>query len=312
MNRLSPSRRLVLPSLVGVGLFALLATGYAFAAGFLVTLGATGPTPTVQTIAWGDTVTWSNADTASHVLDSSRGAFTSTAIPPGGAYTHTYTGASGNFSFREHGKKSYPGLIVVTLTGTVSMKASKPLVTFGKPVTLSGNSTVLASPVDIAERSSTGGSWVKLSTLTLGPDGAFSTQIVPKVGTRYRASAAAGQLNSSLVSVRVAPLVKVSAGATKAKTGAIVRVVVRVTPHVAAHTAELYAYSATRKRWVRAAAPVKLKDGVAIFRWAALPGRTLLRGWIANSDLEPGFSPGFSTQIAVTTPPLPPKTKRKH
>jgi plastocyanin len=298
--------------LVCVGLFAVLAAGYAFAAGFVVALGATGPTPQIQTIAWGDTVTWSNADTAPHSLDSSRGAFTSTTIAPGGLYTHTFTAASGNFAYRQRGtKKSYSGAIVVTLTGTVSLKASKRVVTFGKPVTLSGNSTVLASAVDLAQRTATDATWMKLATLTIGSDGAFSTQVVPKVGARYRATAAAGQVASPFVSVRVAPVVTVAAGAKKAKTGAVVRVVVRVTPHVAAHSANLFRFDAGRHRWVRTAGPVNLKDGVAIFRWTALPGRTLLRGWLVNADVEPGFVPNFSTQIAVTTPPLPPKHKKR-
>jgi plastocyanin len=310
MNRFFPSRRSALSTLVCVGLLTVLATGYAVAAGFVVTLGATGPTPPVQTVAWGDTVTWTNGDTVPHQLQSSRAGFSSETIPTAGSYTHTYTAAgSGNYGYRQIGpKKSYSGSIVVTVSGSVTLKASKTLVTFGQPLTLAGRSTVLGYPVVIEQRGA-GGGWTTLAEVPVGPDGAFSTRLLPKVGAHFRASAAAGQLISPQLTVKVVPVVTAKARFTKARTGAIVPVVVRVNPQTAATTASLFLYVASRKRWVRAAPSVAVKSGVAVFRWKALPGRTLLRGWLVKADLAPGFSPSFSRTILVTTPPAPPKHK---
>jgi hypothetical protein len=137
-------------------------------------------------------------------------------------------------------------------------------------------------------------------------------RLAPKAGAHYRATAAAGQLISPQLTVKVVPVVTAKARATRARTGAIVPIVVRVAPHTAAHSATLFLYVASSKRWVRAAPSVALKDGLAIFRWKALPGRTLLRGWLVNGDLEPGFSPGFSNSVLVITPPKPPKQPKKH
>jgi hypothetical protein len=296
-----------------VGVVALLGGGYALAAGFTITLGATGPTPPVQTVAWGDAVTWTNADTVAHSLESSRGTFTSDSIPAGGTYSHAYTTrGTGTYGYRQLGpKKSYSGVVVVTLSGTVSLKASKPIVTYGQAVVLSGRSTVLGFPVTIAQRAVGGGSWVDLGSFPIGPDGAFSTRLTPKSGARYRATAASGQLVSAQVPIKIAPVVTLKASASKAKTGATIRLVTHVTPATAAHAADLFFYVPSRRQWVRAATSVTVKNGVATFRWKAFPGRTLLRTYLINADLEPGFSPAFSNSVSVTTPPAPPKRKHK-
>jgi plastocyanin len=304
MTRRSPSRRLGLAALLFAGVGALLGGGYALAAAFTITLGATGPSPGVQTAAWGDSITWTNGDTVAHSVESSRGAFTSESIPPGGAYTHTYTTRGvGNYSYRQIGpKKSYSGTIVITLSGTVSLKASKATVTYGQPVVLSGSSTVLGFPVTVAQRPVGGGSWVDLGSFPVGSDGAFSTTITPKAGARYRATAAAGQLMSGQVPVAVAPVVTLKASNSKPKPGTTLRLVTHVTPATAAHSVSLFVYVPSRRRWVRSVGPVNVRNGVATFRWKAVPGRTLLRSWLTNADLEPGFAPAFSKSVLVKSP----------
>jgi hypothetical protein len=305
MTRPHPSRRFGLPALLLVGVVALLGAGFGLAAGFTITLGATGPSPATQTVAWGDGVTWTNGDTVAHSLESSRGGFTSESIAPGASYTHTYTTRGvGTYSYRQIGpKKSYSGNVVVTLSGTVSLKASKSVVTYGRSVVLSGSSTVLGFPVTVSQRPVGGGSWVDVGTFPVGSDGAFSTTITPKVGARYRATAASGQLMSGQIPISVAPIVTLKASTSKPKLGATVRLVTHVTPATAAHSVSLFVYLPSRKRWVRAAGPIALRNGAATFRWKALPGRTLLRSWLINSDLEPGFAPAFSRSVLVTAPP---------
>src|SRR5262249_26927426 len=58
--------------LIVVGLLGALAAGVASAATLTVTLGSTGPQPKTTTVGWGDTVTFTNADSVAHVITAAK------------------------------------------------------------------------------------------------------------------------------------------------------------------------------------------------------------------------------------------------
>src|ERR1700752_4044220 len=100
--------RILLPALLG----ALLAVAPAEATTFNVSIAKSGFSPGSLTIAVGDTVVWTNADTSSHQVESKSAGFTSPLLAPGQTFSFTYKTA-GRFAYQDQVVKKNKGTVTV-------------------------------------------------------------------------------------------------------------------------------------------------------------------------------------------------------
>jgi plastocyanin len=310
-------------------LVALAGAGLALGAGFTVTLGSNGPVPGNLAVNWGDTVTFSNPDSAEHglvftkraprqegVTTTDTGTTTTTpgnAIPPGGTYVGVFDGKKGRYPYKElvtittktgTKQKSLAGNIVVNLSGAVTLKTSKRTVVFGTPVDLTGRSTLLGFPVAIQERDPDD-EWGEVLTVTPAADGTFSAKLAPEIGASFRATAAADQLVSAKVKVSVKPRLTIRASSRRTKAMHRLRVTVAVQPDEDAVTSVELARSynprqAAQVRWKSLMTKKVGEDGRVVFTVRALSGKSLFRAQVSRLNLEPGYSPTVSGVVSVT------------
>jgi plastocyanin len=167
---------------------AVLAVAPALSATKTVDITQAGFTPNKVTIDFGDTVTWTNKDTANHQVLADQGAFpTSPVLQPNQTYSYTFT-KSGSFAYRDALNTNRRGTIVVR-TG-VSLTAAPPTVAYGQSVTLSGVVSSGAAgervTVDAMECGKT--SFTRIGTATSTASGAWSSTTKPVMNTIYRAN----------------------------------------------------------------------------------------------------------------------------
>lgn len=281
------------------GLAALFAGGLALAAATGVSLGPAGPQPATVTIQWGDTVTFRNDDERPHGITIPRVVQASPMIAPGGTWTRVFDGRAGNYGYRQTEGRSFLGSIVVELKGSVTMKATPSTVAFGRRVAFAG--TALAGHAVKLEQlvAADSGQWEQVATVNAAADGKWSYSLVPKVGARFRATAAAGQLRAQAVSVRVQPKLTLALP-RGARAGKLVTVPARVLPAGAATSADLERYDPDRRRWVRQDRRRVSGSGAVSFRWKAVKGRSQLRVQVQRYALRAGFEPVASKPVAVT------------
>lgn len=283
----------------GLGAAAVFAAGVALAAATTVSIGAEGPQPATVTIQWGDTVTFKNDDSRPHGITIPRVVEQSPLMQPGATWTRVFDGRAGNYGYRQTEGRAHLGSIMVELKGKVTMKASPATVAYGKRVTFSGEA--LAGHAVKLEQlvAADSGQWIEVVTVTAGGDGKWSTSLVPKLGARFRATAAAGQLRAQAVSIRVQPTLTL-VRPRGAKKGKIVTVRARVLPARAAASADLERYDTARRRWVREDRRKVSASGAVAFRWEAVKGRSQLRMQVQRYALKPGFEPVASKPVSVT------------
>jgi plastocyanin len=147
----------------------------AFAATKGVDITSRGFSPNKATIAYGDTVTWTNKDTAQHQVVADQAKFTSSPILLAGqTYSFTFT-KSGVFTYHDGTNVKRKG--TVTVKDGVSLTATPPTITYGVATKLGGNvSTGLAGEtvtVDAQECGKTG--FTRLATATSVAGGARTT-----------------------------------------------------------------------------------------------------------------------------------------
>src|SRR5436190_16671361 len=220
---------------------ALGAAGYSLAATATVQLTATGPQPPVATVSWGDTVVFQNADDAPLTIVSGHTDFGSPAIQPGGTYQKVFDGKVGNYPYRatkpkeKGGTTSIHGSVVVKMTATLDLSAAPTTAVYGHAVALQGTTTLLDHPITIQQRptSVAKNGWTDVTQISSGSDGSFSFAATPLEKTAYRATQASGQLASSSVSVRVAPVVTIKVSSRTAVAGTPITVTARVRPAAA-------------------------------------------------------------------------------
>ena len=171
---------------VGLGVAVLAGGGVALAA-VGVDLTATGPQPATVTVRWGETVVFSNRDSEAHAIEVPRETFTSEAIPPGGTLEYVFDGRAGVYIVRQLGSRVQQGRVVVEVDGTVTLTA-KESIRYGKPLVVSGTSTVAGSAVSLVRAvPDDPGTWEEVATAEVGEDGKFMLRLELEVGGRFRA-----------------------------------------------------------------------------------------------------------------------------
>ena len=279
-------------------LAALGGAGFALAGTVGITLGPSGPSPATVTVQWGDTVVFTNGDGQAHGVTIPRLTVASPSIPPGGTWAQAFDGRTGNYVFRQTGARDFAGAVVVQLSGSVSLTARPAAVTYGQRATFSGRA-LPGFPVKLEQQpSGQAGQWVERATVTAGADGAWSTSLVPEIGGRYRASAAADQLRSPTAVVAVRPRITFTAP-RRARVGSRLTLRARIAPVGAVTSADLERYDAGRRRWSRVDRKRVSAQGVATFRWRVVGGTSRLRVALVRVAMRPGYDPVNGKAVSV-------------
>jgi plastocyanin len=289
-----------------LGAAALGATGYAIAATATVELTSKGPQPPAVTVAWGDTVTFHNADAIPMTISSGETDFSSPPIPPGGSYEKIFDAKVGNHPYRvtmpkeKGGTVETHGSVVVKLSARLTLAATPQSVIYGQTATLQGTTTLSDRPVTLQQKTTIDGEvdWADVGQVTPNTDGAFAFVVQPRQKTLYRAAQANEQLKTTARTVTVAPRVTMRVPSRTATTGTPLVVTARVQP-ASATSAVLLLRSATPGHWTQAAKSKVRKDGSANLTRRMLPGTALLRAVVKPPFLHTGFTAAQSADVRV-------------
>jgi plastocyanin len=167
---------------------AVLSVPSALAATRGVDITQAGFTPDRITIAYGDTVTWTNRDNANHQVLADQAAFTtSPVLGPGQTYSYTLT-KSGNFGYRDALNTRRRGTVIVR--PGISMKASSAQVRYGGTLTLSGtvSSAAAGETVNIDAMQCGTTAFTRVASVRSVAQGAWSSPVKPAMNTSYRSS----------------------------------------------------------------------------------------------------------------------------
>jgi plastocyanin len=255
-------RRLLLLLLASAALLTV--SGAAGAKTSTVTITKNGYVPNSLTIATGDTVQFTNSDTAAHQVD-----FKSTTgvsctpnplvIQPAASGTCTFANAgSYNYSDPNFKGNTYRGSITVTAPPESLTLAGKPvLLIFGGKVALSGTLSTqkVGENIDVFGQQCGANAATKLATVATTTAGAFASSAQPMMNTAYTSKHQ--NTSSPAVSVKVRPrlqLTRVAAHRFSLKVSAA--------QSFAGKSASFQRYNGTLGRWV-AVKSVALKASTA-------------------------------------------------
>lgn len=193
-----------------LGLAAVVTLSVSSSAGAATTgikITAKGFSPSSVTINFGDSVTWTNTDTADHQVVADSGAFASPILKKGQTYSFTFKTA-GRFPYHDAIKSSLRGAVRVNgPPPSLTLGASAPIVVAGTPSTLTGvvsnlktgeNVTIFGQPYGSS-------SPVQLAVVQTGNGGGYSYTVTPSILTSYFAQWKSAK--SAPVSVQVKPKV---------------------------------------------------------------------------------------------------------
>ena len=229
--------------LIAVSLLAATLTPSAFAATRTVDITRVGFEPDRLTIDPGDTVTWTNKDSAQHQVVSIGGTFpSSTPLQANQTYSFRFM-RSGTFLYRDGFNQNRRGRVIVR--EGVSLAAAARLVRFGGSTTLSGvvSSGQTGESVTVNAQACGGAASTRVGSATSGANGAWSLAVKPTANTVYEARWR--NTTSAKLEVKVAPrtvLAKLRAR----------RFAARVTAgsSLAGKYVVLQRYATARRRWV--------------------------------------------------------------
>jgi plastocyanin len=230
-------------ALTAMAIFALAAAPQAFAANRTVDITRIGFSPDRLVVDAGDTVVWTNKDTAQHQVVADQGKFPASPVLQANQ-TYSYTFArSGTYSYRDAFNRNERASVVVK--EGIAISAPARLVTFGRSTTLSGTVSNGASgeKVTILVQECGKSTASQLATTTTTANGAWSLAVKPTMKAVYTARWKTN--TSAAVEVSVAPrlaLARLRAG----------RFSVRVSAPQAfvGKYVVLQRYSTARRRWL--------------------------------------------------------------
>lgn len=214
-----------------------------FAATKTVDITRLGFVPDRLTIDPGDTVTWTNKDSAQHQIVPDQAAFpASPALQANQTYSYRFV-RSGAFSYRDGFARNERGRI--TVREGVSLAAMASIVRFGASTTLSGavSNAQAGENVTVEAQECGKPTAVRLGSATTAANGAWSLAVKPTVNTVYQVRWKTTA--SAKLEVKVAPrvaLVRLRTGRFSAR--------VTATQSFVGKFVVLQRYSAARRRWL--------------------------------------------------------------
>lgn len=211
-----------------------------------VAITAAGFVPNTVTIAVGDTVTWTNADTKSRRVVSTDAPFTSPVLAPTQTFSFTFTKV-GRFRYEDPSvNPRQRGTVVVRrFVNSVTIAAQPKTVTYGRSTVLSGKTSVARAgeKVTIFAKGCRANAYAKVGDVMTAADGSWSFSTKPLDHTTYRAQWG-GATSETLVRVR--PRITLRKLAPHSY-----RVRVRAAESFAGKAVAFQRWNATRKVWVR-------------------------------------------------------------
>jgi plastocyanin len=293
-----------------VAIGALGVAGFALAGAVGITLTAKGPEPATATVALGDTLMFTNSDTAAHVVASKPLHWVTTSIPPGGTYTYVAT-KSGTWGYQagdSKGEHKVQGSFVVTKLGTLSLKSTATSINYGRSIVLSGVTSLPTFPVVIQVQSGNG--WSPLQNpITPAPDGAFSLKVSPVTHSVYRATVLDGELQSASQTVDVKPILTLRSSTRRTATGSTFRLTAHISPRSAAKRLKIQLFNREKKKWGLVGDGRVGSTGSVVVPFEARQGYMRLRA--GASGLAKGLAQTFSKQVVVVGVGAPPKKHGK-
>jgi plastocyanin len=181
--------------LIASALVSLVLAGPVAAATIPVSITKNGFSPKTAQVVQGDTVTWTNADTANHQVIGDGNEFTSPVLKTGGTFSFTVT-TTNRLSYHDGlDKKNKASLNVKAAAQpapaglSVTLLTSSPKVTFGSSIRLSGivSSHKAGESVTILGRPFESNAFAKVTTVTTVANGAWSFAAKPTIQTSYQA-----------------------------------------------------------------------------------------------------------------------------
>jgi plastocyanin len=164
-------RLLLLPVLASL----VLVTTSALSATKTVSITSAGFVPATITIAQGDSITWTNADTRNRQPASKNAPFTAPVLKPGESFTFTFKN-DGKFAVTDELVKGQRGSVTVT---KATAPVGAPSLKVSRSKTIYGGSVVLSGVVPTAKP----GEKVTLRADVLLPTGAHQTSVVADMAT---------------------------------------------------------------------------------------------------------------------------------
>jgi plastocyanin len=169
---------------------ALVVAAPAQAATINVKITKSGFSPSSVRINFGDTVKWTNTDSANHQVVADNGAFASPILAP----NHTYS-----FTFRTAGRFPYHDALHPSLRGVVRVNGPPPSLTFGatNPIVVYGTQTTLNGTVSNKKVNESvtlyyepygQTSPIQLAVVQTTTGGVFSYTTTPNIYTTYWAT----------------------------------------------------------------------------------------------------------------------------
>jgi plastocyanin len=187
-----------------------------------VTITKAGFVPSTVQITPGESITWTNSDTADHQVISDKASLASPILHTGQTYTFAF-GTAGNFAIKDAIDKHFKAATVIVKAAapapapkpapkpaahdSVSLTASVLNVTYTGGVTLSGTISTLAAGQKLTLQQQAFGQdgYSKLADLTTGNGGTYSYMVHPVVQTSYHVMW--GAKTSPSLTIGVHPLV---------------------------------------------------------------------------------------------------------
>jgi len=155
-----------------------------------VAILATGFVPKDVTIALGDTVTWTNADTRNRRVVSTQAPFASPVLAPGQTFSFTFTKV-GKFRYEDSSvNPTQRGTVTVRRNvDTVTIAAQPKIVTYGRATVLSGKTSLARAgeKVTISAKRCRANAYAKVGEAMTAADGSWSFPTKPLDHTTYRA-----------------------------------------------------------------------------------------------------------------------------
>jgi plastocyanin len=177
-----------------------------------VDISKVGFVPANVSLQVGDTVTFTNKDTANHQVVCQTCPFTSPVLKPSETFSYTFTKA-GKFTYVDPLNKNKKGTATVAAApASVSLAATPSVVTYGVKTTLSGtvSSPTTDDKVDILAQPAGENAYKVIATVTTTAGGAYTYAVAPAKNTNYESRtklAGVPLITSNAVTVKVRPRV---------------------------------------------------------------------------------------------------------
>jgi plastocyanin len=253
-----------------------------------------GFSPKTANVVQGDTVTWTNTDTANHQVVSDKGLGSSPVLKPNESFSIAFTTA-GDFPYHDGLNPKVKGTVRVkaapTPPASVSLAASAGSVVYGRTLTIAGAISTKAQgeKVTILAKAIGDSNLASIATVTTDASGSWSYTAKPTIQTAYQATWK--NATSATATIGVRPLVTLH---------------VLTGPRFSTRAVAARSFAGRRVnfqrrnrfgQWVTLRQPVLGSNSGVVFR-ATLPhGTSAIRIFFSVNQAGPGYLAGVSRTV---------------